>query len=123
AVDKRPRFPEGESVGDPQFRQPIRRDQQHDHDGEALAQTRSFHLTGFVTFPDPGISTSTRSPAASGPTPAGVPVAITSPGSSVITRVMYSMSTGMENAISSARPRWRTSPFTRQTISSVAGSI
>src|SRR5712691_3468277 len=40
--------------------------------------------TGFRSTPTPGISTSTMSPGASGPTPAGVPVAIRSPGSSVM---------------------------------------
>src|SRR5213080_728283 len=41
--------------------------------------------TGFRSTPTPGISTSTTSPGASGPTPAGVPVAIRSPGSRVMT--------------------------------------
>jgi len=42
--------------------------------------------TGFESVPICSIRTSTRSPAAIGPTPGGVPVAIISPGSSVIIR-------------------------------------
>src|SRR5438132_766431 len=42
-------------------------------------------------MPMPSISTSTTSPACNGPTPAGVPVRMTSPGSSVITEVMNFM--------------------------------
>src|SRR6478672_4939490 len=45
--------------------------------------------TGLLTLLTPGISTSTTSPALSGPTPAGVPVATMSPGSSVITCDTY----------------------------------
>src|SRR5207247_1150292 len=41
--------------------------------------------TGFLRLPMESIRTSTRSPGRSGPTPGGVPVALTSPGSSVIT--------------------------------------
>lgn len=41
--------------------------------------------TGFRNVPTPLTATSTTSPAASGPTPEGVPVAMTSPGKSVIT--------------------------------------
>src|SRR5690348_13800135 len=41
--------------------------------------------TGFRNAPTLLIATSTTSPAASGPTPEGVPVATTSPGKSVIT--------------------------------------
>ena len=40
--------------------------------------------TGLARMPTPGISTSIRSPSASGPTPAGVPVRKMSPGSSVM---------------------------------------
>ncbi len=48
---------------------------------------RAFYMrgaTGLRNLPTPLIATSTTSPAASGPTPEGVPVAITSPGRSVI---------------------------------------
>src|SRR3989441_11350030 len=60
-------------------RQDRRRQQQH-------GQLHRFSATtAFRSTPTPGISTSTTSPGASGPTPAGVPGAIRSPGSSVIT--------------------------------------
>ena len=49
---------------------------------------RSHAFTGLVRMPTPGISTSTTSPGASGPTPAGVPVATRSPGSRVMTPLM-----------------------------------
>ena len=39
-------------------------------------------------MPIPGISTSSRSPGAMGPTPAGVPVMMTSPGRSVMNRLI-----------------------------------
>ena len=42
-------------------------------------------VTGFRSTPMPSNSTSTTSPVERGPTPAGVPVIITSPGSNVIT--------------------------------------
>ena len=42
--------------------------------------------TGFTSTPIPSISTSTLSPAVIGPTPLGVPVRITSPGSNVMMR-------------------------------------
>lgn len=44
--------------------------------------------TSLTSAPTPSISIETRSPGASGATPAGVPVEITSPGSSVITLEM-----------------------------------
>src|SRR5436309_2060694 len=46
----------------------------------------------------PSISTSTVSPAVRGPTPAGVPVRITSPASSVMTAVMNSTIVPQERA-------------------------
>src|SRR2546425_11592734 len=51
---------------------------------EELVRHQSL-TTGFLRIPMDSIRTSTRSPGRSGPTPAGVPVVITSPGSSVIT--------------------------------------
>src|SRR4029079_4464052 len=48
--------------------------------------------TGFVRSPTPSTRTVTTSPACRAPTPDGVPVEIMSPGSSVITKVMYSTS-------------------------------
>ncbi len=53
--------------------------------GGCGVQGCSYATTGFRRTPTPGISTSTTSPGWSGPTPAGVPVAMRSPGSSVIT--------------------------------------
>src|SRR5213076_1879046 len=76
--------------------------------------------TGFRSTPTPGISTSTTSPATSGPTPAGVPVAITSPGSSVMACEMNATSAAGPNTMSRAYPRWRSLPFTRQRTSSSA---
>ena len=52
-------------------------------DEESRAHARS--TTGLTRAPTPSISIVTSSPGSSGPTPAGVPVEITSPGSSVIT--------------------------------------
>ena len=48
--------------------------------------------TGLVRTPIDCTSTSTTSPSTIGPTPAGVPVRMTSPGNSVITLVTYSTS-------------------------------
>src|SRR5688572_32841763 len=50
---------------------------------EHVAHGRS--ITGLASTPTPSTSISTVSPGAIGPTPAGVPVEMTSPGSSVIT--------------------------------------
>src|SRR5262249_39324175 len=63
--------------------------------------------------PMPSIDTSTTSPAASGPTPAGVPVRITSPGFSVITEEMKAMIRAQSNTIIDVRPLCFTTPFTR----------
>jgi hypothetical protein len=49
-----------------------------------FAILRDQSATGFRSTPMPSTSTSTTSPGWSGPTPAGVPVMITSPGSSVM---------------------------------------
>ena len=56
--------------------------------------------TSFRNTPTPSTSTSTTSPAASGPTPSGVPVSTTSPGSSVMNTVMYSISVATPKTIS-----------------------
>ena len=48
----------------------------------------SYARTELRRMPTPGISTSTTSPGASGPVPAGVPVATRSPGSSVMTSLI-----------------------------------
>ncbi|WNY23563.1 hypothetical protein MmiHf6_08720 [Methanimicrococcus hongohii] len=51
--------------------------------------------TVFLKIPIPSISTSTTSPTKSSPTPGGVPVAITSPISSVITEEMNEINSGI----------------------------
>jgi hypothetical protein len=51
------------------------------------------------------------------PTPAGVPVAITSPGYRVMPREQVSISVGMSKISCEVRACWRTSPLTRQTSS------
>ena len=56
------------------------------------------------------------SPATNGPTPAGVPARMTSPGSSVNACEAYEMNSATECTISPRVPSWRTSPFTRVTI-------
>src|SRR5581483_1328078 len=68
------------------------------------AQTSS--ITGFVSVPRPVIVTATVSPALRNhgglrakPTPLGVPVAITSPGSSVVHSVMCAIRVGMSKII------------------------
>ncbi len=48
--------------------------------------------TVFDSAPRPSMATTTSSPTVSGPTPEGVPVAMTSPCSRVMTRLMASMS-------------------------------
>jgi hypothetical protein len=48
------------------------------------------------------------------PTPAGVPVEMTSPGISVMPREQVSMSVGMSKIRSTVRPSWRSSPLTQQ---------
>ncbi len=57
--------------------------------GETTCDGQRFSaLTVFRSTPSPSISTTTSSPSLSGPTPAGVPVKIRSPGSKVITDEM-----------------------------------
>jgi hypothetical protein len=98
-IDQGEGLSEGEAVGDPELRQPVRRYEPDDDESESSTRGRTLHLTGFLTVAIPGISTSTMSPLFNGPTPDGVPVAMTSPGSSVITAVIYSISAGMGKAI------------------------
>ena len=57
--------------------------------------------------------TSTVSPATIGPTPPGVPVAITSPGSRVITAVIQRMTTSIGKIISPTVAYCFTWPLTR----------
>lgn len=55
------------------------------------------YSTGFSSVPMPSMMTSNRSPLLSGPMPEGVPVAMTSPGKSVITEDMKDTSSSTEN--------------------------
>ena len=61
----------------------------------------------------PSISTSHTSPFSSLPTPEGVPVAITSPGISVIMFDMYRIKNSTGKTICHIRPNCRTWPYTR----------
>ena len=70
-------------------------------------------FTGFRSVPMPSISTSTTSPGSTAPTPAGVPVQITSPGSNVITRDTNDTSCTGPKIISLVFASWVTSPLTR----------
>ena len=79
--------------------------------------------TVFLSVPMPSISTSTTSPGfrntcgdMAKPTPAGVPVEITSPGWSVITDEMYETIFATSKMRYFVFDRCRTSPFTRHSI-------
>ena len=61
----------------------------------------------------PSMRTSTMSPSCSSPMPPGVPVKITSPGTSVITSLTKLTSSHGPNSMSLVRAVWRTSPLTR----------
>ena len=63
-----------------------------------------------------------RSPGTSGPTPDGVPVVMTSPGSSVQKRVSHSTTSGTGKISSRVFECWRFSPFTQPSTSSSDGS-
>src|SRR3990170_3372062 len=76
-------------------------------------------ITGLVSFPIASTSTVTSSPGFSHsggvrkvPQPAGVPVESTSPGSSVMYRLQYSISVATGNSISSVEASWRSAPLT-----------
>ena len=60
----------------------------------------------------PDTLTSTMSPGARGPTPPGVPVAITSPGSRVITWAIQRMTVSMEKIMSRMGADCLLTPFT-----------
>jgi len=68
--------------------------------------------TRLVRVPIDSIVTLTSSPSVSGPTPSGVPVSSTSPGSSVMTDDTYSISDGTSHSSSDVRACCRTVPFT-----------
>ena len=70
----------------------------------------------------PSISTLTVSPSSIGPTPAGVPVRMTSPGSSVITPDMNAIWVGRSWIIWLVRPSCTISPLTRVTSRRSDGS-
>src|SRR5690606_30731609 len=81
--------------------------------GPAYAASRAM----LRRIPMPGTSTSTESPPTNAPTPAGVPVRITSPGSSVNAAVTYSMIVGMSKIMSVNEPRWTSASLWRVRIS------
>ena len=56
------------------------------------------------------------------PTPTGVPVAITSPGSSVMTALIASIRVGMSKIRSATAAFWRCSPLTQVVSTSFVGS-
>ena len=70
----------------------------------------------------PSTSTVIVLPTSTGDTPSGVPVMTTSPGSSRVKRVMYSISVGMPKMKLEVRASCRTSPSTRQRTRTSAGS-
>jgi hypothetical protein len=66
--------------------------------------------------------TDTSSPCCSGPTPAGVPVRITSPGSSVMTWLTNAIRVGTSCTISEVRACCLISPFTEVVRARSVGS-
>ena len=86
-------------------------------------------MVGFLNSPMPEMRTITSSPGFShrggfrpNPTPAGVPVMNTSPGSSVTAVETYSISSGMRNTISRVFELCSVSPPISSEISSACGS-
>ena len=70
----------------------------------------------------PSTVTDTESPGCIGPTPSGVPVRTTSPGSRVVNAVMCSISRGMSKTRSAVRASCFTSPLSRVVIARFAAS-
>jgi len=70
----------------------------------------------------PSMRTSTRSPGRSGPTPAGVPVAITSPASRVMTADTRATTSSTGKTKPLVLPTWRSSPLTHVSTSAALGS-
>ena len=68
------------------------------HDEVGMRPCHDPASTRFSSTPMPSISTSIRSPTWTGATPAGVPLAITSPGSSVMMDEMKRISSGTGNS-------------------------
>src|SRR5207245_9455162 len=81
----------------------------------------SSSITGLCRQPISAISMSTTSPGRRLPTPAGVTVAITSPGHSVITRDTKDTSVGTSNTMSATLASCLISPLTRVVRCSVVG--
>src|SRR6202008_4546951 len=79
--------------------------------------------TRFTRVPIPLTSTSTVSPCFIRETPAGVPVAIRSPGYSVMISEMYLIRKATENAMSAVLPFCFTSPLRRVWTVTLRGSI
>ena len=86
------------------------------------SMSRSASTTVLRTLPAPSSSTSTTSPSVSTPVPVGVPVRMTSPGSSVTNRVMSAMRSPKEKMRFDETSSCTTSPFTRVRRASPAGS-
>jgi oligopeptide transport system ATP-binding protein len=87
------------------------------------ADCQSRMATLLASVPIVSIVTDTSSPSVSDPTPSGVPVSSTSPGSSVITELMYSTSDGTSYSSSDVRACCRTSPFTSVVMPRSDGSV
>src|ERR1700739_76733 len=74
---------------------------------------RSSSPTEFFSVPAPSTLTSITSPATTGPTPAGVPLGIRSPGNKVIACAICRITTSSEKMKSRVLPCCRTWPLTR----------
>src|SRR5690606_18213680 len=79
--------------------------------GVAHCCVHFFRTTLLVREPMPATETSTSSPTCMGPTPSGVPVRMTSPGSSVITLDTCETRVGMSKTMSAVVPSCTSSPF------------
>ena len=82
----------------------------------------SASTTVLRTLPAPSSSTSTTSPRSSTPVPVGVPVRMTSPGSSVMKRERSAMRSAKEKMRLEETSSWTISPFTRVRSTSPCGS-
>jgi hypothetical protein len=76
-----------------------------------------------ASVPIPSTVTATSSPACSGPTPAGVPVRTTSPGSSVIVWLTHETQAATSRSMSAVVPSCFTSPLTVVRSDRAPGSI
>jgi hypothetical protein len=82
---------------------------------------RSAAATRFVSRPIPSIETVTSSPAASGPTPSGVPVAMTSPGNRVMICEMKPTSSATPKIILETGADCLRTPLTRVSTTRSSG--